>query len=64
MGGKDVFVVKYDASGTKQWTRQFSLQVFPKSHNTTPPVRWFHLKTKVKKFRLILEVALMGIGTG
>ena len=28
VGGKDVFVVKYDASGTKQWTRQFGAPSF------------------------------------
>ena len=27
-GGKDVFVVKYDSSGTKQWTRQFGAPSF------------------------------------
>ena len=28
VGGKDVFVVKYDASGTKHWTRQFGALSF------------------------------------
>ena len=27
-GGKDVFVVKYNSSGTKQWTRQFGAPSF------------------------------------
>jgi len=39
-GGKDVFVVKYNSSGTKQWTRQFGAPSFSQKspHNSSSEV--------------------------
>ena len=70
-GGKDVFVVKYNSSGTKQWTRQFGAPSFSQKSPYNSSSQMVSSEDEGKKFRLILvgisilreipKVASMGI---